>query len=63
MIISNKDIQKIMRCSQPTASRKLKMVKDVLGRKQNQYVTINEFCEYYGIQTQDIKYPRQLSLF
>ncbi len=63
MVIYAKDIQTILRCSQATASRKLQQVKDALDRKKHQYVTITEFCEYYGVPAPKSNTPNQLSLF
>ena len=55
MVIYSKDIQQILRCSQPTASRKLQAVKDFFQKRDYQYITLNEFCSYYAIPEQEIK--------
>jgi len=59
MVIYAKDIQQVLRCSQQTASNKLRAVKSFFKKEDYQYITISEFCNYYGIQeievTQKIK--------
>ena len=48
--IINKDVQHLFDCSQATAFRKIREVKDSLGKASNQVVTIEEFCEHYGLE-------------
>lgn len=49
MVIYAKDIQQILRCSQQTASNKLRAVKAFFKKADYQYITITEFCNYFGI--------------
>ncbi|RTL56249.1 MAG: hypothetical protein EKK37_17400 [Sphingobacteriales bacterium] len=48
------DVMIISGCSAATASRKIKQVKDALGKKEVQRVTIKEYCDYYGYDYSDI---------
>jgi hypothetical protein len=63
MVIYAKDIQSLLRCSQPTASRRLQAVKDILNKKDYQYVTISEFCQHYGLPVPQSSISKQLTLF
>ena len=54
LIIRNKDIQKIYNCSPATATRKLKLVKDVLNKRKHHVVTLHEFCDYYDIPESEV---------
>ncbi|MFZ4056973.1 MAG: hypothetical protein ACOYKE_02490 [Ferruginibacter sp.] len=49
LIVYPKDIIRINGCSSATASRKIKLVKDVLGKQDHQALTIEEYCTYYGL--------------
>jgi hypothetical protein len=48
MVIYYNDVMALYGCSATTAGRKIQTLKDALGKKINQAVTIQEFCSYYG---------------
>jgi len=55
------DIQILFDCSLATAYRKINLIKDSLGKKKEQGVTIKEFCEFEGIT--DIDFYQGLDEF
>lgn len=49
IFIDISDIKEIHGCSYTTARRRIQTIKDSLEKKENQEVTIREFCEFEGI--------------
>ncbi len=54
LIISIKHVKQIENCSRSTASRRIKMVWDSLGKNQQQRITVEEYTTYYGYSITDI---------
>lgn len=48
-IIHNKDIQKVFDCSEPTASRRINLVRAAYKKKPKNPVTLKEFCDYFEL--------------
>jgi len=46
---SIKEIQKIIPVSKSNASRKILLLRDVLGKPKPKIVTVNEFREYFCV--------------
>lgn len=55
IIITAKDIQVITGKSQSTAYTELKTVRDALGKEGHQYLTIKEYCQYCGLDEQEVR--------
>ncbi len=47
--IVNKDVKQLYDCTADTARRKIKQVRDALGKEPHMDVTIQEFCTYWGL--------------
>ena len=50
--MSAKEVMRLLNCSKTTAYRKLTKLKNEKGKKRYAIISLNEFCEFYGI---DIK--------
>ena len=48
--VQAKDIMKLLGCSMSTAYRKLTKLKKEKGKKSYGVITLDEFCEFYGIK-------------
>ena len=48
-VIYLSDVMLLHQCSPSTASRKIQSVKDSLGKKQHQLVSIQEYCVFFGL--------------
>jgi 3-oxoacyl-[acyl-carrier-protein] synthase III len=47
--ITNKDIQRLTGKHQRSASRILKKIKKKLGKGDDQYVTVLDYCNFFGL--------------
>lgn len=54
IIIYPKDVQKITGCSESTAGRKISLVKNTLGKRETQLLSIKEFCDFYDLNYNDV---------
>jgi hypothetical protein len=54
IIIYPKDIQRITGKSERYGRFLLKQIKQVLAKKEHQYITISEFCQYAGLSVEEI---------
>ncbi|MES2773395.1 MAG: hypothetical protein V4722_04385 [Bacteroidota bacterium] len=54
LIISIKHVIQIENCSRNTASRRIKIVWESLGKKEHQKITVQEYVEYYAYDLADI---------
>ena len=54
IIIYPKDIQRITGKSERYGRFLLKQIKQTLAKKEHQYITINEFCQYAGLSVEEI---------
>lgn len=52
--VTTKDIAEIFHWTTRTAQRKLSLLRNAYGMKKHQIVTLDRFCEYYGISQKDI---------
>jgi hypothetical protein len=53
--IYNKDVARIIRKSEATASRLLQTIRDAYGKQKKHIVTVKEFAEYVGLKEDEIK--------
>lgn len=49
LVIYANDVMRIHTCSDSTAARKIKEVKDHLEKRDHQVITIAEYCDYWGL--------------
>jgi hypothetical protein len=54
IVIYPKDIQRITGKSERYGRLLLKQIKQALAKKEHQYITINEFCQYAGLSVEEI---------
>ena len=54
LVIYPKDIQRITGRSESYARRILSTIKKRLGKQKHQLVTYDEFCEFAGLDVQDL---------
>jgi len=54
IIIRPKDIQKVFNCSRSTASRNMSLLREVYKKKENQKVSIKEFCKYFDLSYNEV---------
>ena len=52
--VTTKDIAKIFHWTTRTAQRKISLLRDAYGMQKHQIVTLDRFCEYYGIEKKHI---------
>lgn len=55
MVIYQKEIAQTLRCSKATACRLMRTMKDAFEKKDYQYITITEFCEYTGLKLSEVQ--------
>jgi len=55
LIVTPQDVMKITGRSDVWCERRLKLIKDVLGKEKHQFVTIKEFCDYEMFNIAEIK--------
>jgi hypothetical protein len=56
IIIYPKDVQKITGKSERYGRMLLKQIKVKLNKEDHQFVTVDEFCQFYGIKPEQV-YP------
>ncbi len=49
-----KDVQCITGKSERYGRKLIREIKNKLGKKSNQYVTVKEFCEYTGLEEEEV---------
>lgn len=49
------DIQRLRGCAQSSASRYISLIKDMVGKKQSQRLTIYDLCRVEQLEIEDIK--------
>jgi len=55
IFLTAKDLQKISGFkSYASAWRYLQLIKDSIGKKKHQHITLGEFCNYEGIQESEV---------
>jgi len=54
LVISIKHVKNIESCSRATASRRIRVVWDSLGKQKHQRITVEEYAGYYGYAIDDI---------
>jgi hypothetical protein len=54
-VIYTKDIVKITGKSEQTAQRELKKIKDILGLKKHEYLSLSAYCQYTKINIEDAR--------
>jgi len=55
VVIYPKDIQVITGRGIRYAQRMLRVIRKNLGKQENQFVTIDEFCEFSGLRRKDFE--------
>jgi hypothetical protein len=50
-----KDVELITRRKHRTACTMLQQIRKVLGKAKHQFVTITEFCQYFGLKEELVK--------
>jgi hypothetical protein len=55
LVIHTNDITKILGINIRTAQRLLQTIREELGRKKNDYVSIREFAQYVNLGEEDVK--------
>ena len=55
IVIYPKDVEAIMACSPRSARRYVLDLKKLLGKEKHQFLTIPEFCEFYGLNEEDVR--------
>ena len=55
LIITPSDIMKITGRSDVWSEKRLRLIKDALGKEKYQFVTVKEFCEYEMFNITEIK--------
>jgi hypothetical protein len=53
LLIYPADIMSLHNCSDSTAARKLKLVRQFLDKKEHQVVSIKEYCDYWGLDYEE----------
>lgn len=56
LIIYSGDVMQITNCARRTANDKLCLIRIAKGKPPGSWVTVKEFCEYEGLDPDDI-YP------
>jgi hypothetical protein len=54
IVIIRKDIERLKGCSRITALRLIKAIKDSMGKSDKQSISIREFCEYEGLDYNEV---------
>gem|GEM_PF-5692041 len=54
-IIYRKDIEFFMGCSERTAQRVMRRVRDAVGKRIGDYITVSEFCEVMRIEEREVR--------
>jgi hypothetical protein len=54
IIIYTSDIIRLTGKSESYARKEIQNLRKVLGKQQFQKVTINEYCSYYGLNTEEV---------
>lgn len=55
IVMYGKDVANILGCSERTGRAKLLELKDILGKKKHQRITIKEFCKHEGLDLNEVK--------
>lgn len=55
IIITCSDIEIITGKSHSSAYRELQQVRDALGKKDHEYLTIEEYCNYSGLNEEKVR--------
>lgn len=55
IVIHSKDVMIITGKSERYARYLIKNIKEEMGKQQHQYLTIREFCEYLGLNPDEVK--------
>lgn len=54
LVIFPQDVKDLLLCSSSTASRKLREIRDANGKPAHQEVSIEEYCNYYGLNYKEV---------
>ena len=54
LIIRNGDIQIILEVSERQARNKMFQIREYFKKEKHQVITVNEFCDYVGLQYEDV---------
>lgn len=54
IVIYPSDIVKLTDKSESFARKEIQLLKKFLNREKHQKVTINEYCQYYGFNMEDV---------
>lgn len=54
LVIYPKDIQLITGRGERYAQRLVRIMKERLGKEKHQFITIDEFCEFAGLERKDL---------
>jgi hypothetical protein len=54
LIIRNGDIQIILEVSERQARNKMFQIREYFKKEKHQVITVNEFCDYIGLQYEDV---------
>jgi hypothetical protein len=54
IIIYPKDVQRITGKSERFSRSLLKQIKNTLSKEEHQFITIQEFCKYAGLDAQEV---------
>ncbi len=55
IIIRTNDVANLLGLSLASASRNLRLIKDALGKQKHQKITVKEFCDYVGLDENEVK--------
>jgi hypothetical protein len=55
LVIHTDDITVVLGINIRTAQRLLQTIRETLGRRKNEYVSIKEFAEYVHLKEEDVK--------
>jgi hypothetical protein len=55
VIITPKEIQRIMSCSYKTAGRIHRQIRQFVGKRPDQIITIDDFCTFTGLTHENIE--------
>jgi hypothetical protein len=54
-IVTPKEIQGLMRCSYKTAGRIHRKIRQFVGKRPDQIITIDDFCNFTGANREEVQ--------
>jgi hypothetical protein len=54
LIIRNGDVQRILEVTERQARNKMRQIRHYFKKEKHQVITVKEFCDYIGLQYEDV---------